>query len=90
MLVCNIPGPEDEVAGVDMTRLGPNRYLYHSEFFYQFLEEREAVRLLESAGFVVGRQQVMHWEEEPHPEFRGSVHQHTSRVFLVRSRARPQ
>jgi SAM-dependent methyltransferase len=82
-LICNIPGPEDEVAGVEMTELGPNRYLYHSEFFYQFLEKPEAIKLLESAGFVVGRNKLMHWEEEAHPEFRGTVHQHTSRVFLV-------
>jgi SAM-dependent methyltransferase len=89
-LVCNIPGPEDEVAGVEMTPLGPNRYLYHSEFFYQFLEKQEAVRLLASADFAVERQQLMHWEEEAHPEFRGSVHQHTSRVFLARTPARAQ
>ena len=73
---------------VEMTPLGPNRYLYHSEFFYQFLEKQEAMRLLESAGLIVGRNRLMHWEEEAHPEFRGSVHQHTSRVFLAQTPAR--
>lgn len=83
LLVCNIPGPEDEVAGVNMTPLGRNRYLYHNDFFYQFYEEAEAIRLLADAGFKVLRQQLMHWEEEAHPEFRGDTHQHTSRVFLA-------
>ncbi len=82
VLICNIPGPEDEVAGVEMTPLAPNRYLYHAQYFYQFLDEPEAAQLLESAGFRIARQQLMHWEEDAHPEFRGGPHQHTSRVFL--------
>jgi hypothetical protein len=66
-----------------MTPLAHNKYLYRSQFFYQFLEEAEAKRLLEKAGFAVGRYELMHWEEDAHPEFRGNVHQHTSRVFLA-------
>lgn len=89
LLVCNIPGPEDEVAGVNMTELGRHKYLYHDRFFYQFLEEAEAVRLLQDSGFRILRQKVMHWNEDPHPEFRGDVHQHTSRVFLAAREAGP-
>ena len=83
LLVCNIPGPEDEVAGIEMEQLGPNRYLYHGEFFYQFFAEADAKRLLNDAGFRILQQRLLQWEEEPHPEFRGSAHRHTSRVFLL-------
>jgi SAM-dependent methyltransferase len=82
-LLCNIPGFEDEIAGVDMLPLGENRFLFRGTFFYRFLAEPESVDLLTRSGFTILRSEIRRWIEEPHPEFRGRRHAHTSRVFLV-------
>jgi len=82
-LLCNIPGFEDEIAGVDMLPLGENRFLFRGAFFYQFLAEHESEALLTRNGFLVRRNEIRRWIEAPHPEFRGRRHAHTSRVFLV-------
>ena len=82
LLLCNIPGEEDSVAGVDMTSIGERSYLFRDNFYYQFLDEDAAVALLEGAGFHVREMKLCSWVEEPHPNFRGEPHQHTSRVFL--------
>lgn len=82
-LLCNIPGMEDEISAVDMKPLGHNRFLFQEHYFYQFYSESEAVALLNASGFRVLRNEVCRWEEGSHPEFRGTSHTHTSRVFLV-------
>src|SRR5262249_15064102 len=45
-LLCNIPGYEDEIAGVDMQPLGSDRFLFRGAFFYRFLAEQESAALL--------------------------------------------
>jgi SAM-dependent methyltransferase len=82
-LLCNIPGFEDEIAGVDMLPLGENRFLFRGAFFYRFLAEHESQALLTRNGFAILRNEICRWVEEPHPEFRSRRHAHTSRVFLV-------
>lgn len=83
VIVCNIPGPEDGIAGIDMSPLGGRSFLYRRKFYFQFFDEREAVRLVEDAGFRIVRQEFMHWTEAPHPAFRSDEHTHRSRVFLL-------
>lgn len=83
LLLCNIPGMEDEISTVDMMPIGENRYLFQNRYFYQFFNEGAATQLLERNGFSVVRNQVCSWAEDEHPEFRGARHIHTSRVFLA-------
>jgi SAM-dependent methyltransferase len=83
VLICNIPGPEDEIAGVDMQTLDEGRYLFQGRFFYQFLSEKDAVALLTSCGLRVRSIRVHSWIEPAHPNFREIPHTHTSRVFLA-------
>lgn len=83
MLLCNIPGEDDEIAGVDMAPAGTDGFLFHGDFFYRFVAEDEAVGLLEHSGFRVRHAQSCSWTEDAHPNFRDEAHQHTSRVFLV-------
>ena len=88
ILLCNIPGMEDAISSIDMNAIDKNSYLFRDRFFYQFLNESQAVDLLESSGFKVLKSTLCSWVENAHPEFRDSEHEHTSRVFLV-ERVRP-
>jgi SAM-dependent methyltransferase len=85
-LLCNIPGFEDEIAGVNMRQIGESRFLFHGRFFYQFFTEEEAVSLLESCGFTVRSARIHTWTEPAHPNFRDAPHDHTSRVFIAEKR----
>ena len=82
-LLCNLPLPEDGAAGNDMTRIGPNRYLYHQQFYYRFFAEAEGGPLLASCGFKIVRQRRYEWEEPAHPQFRPAPHRHLSCVLLA-------
>ncbi|MCB1061592.1 MAG: class I SAM-dependent methyltransferase [Verrucomicrobiae bacterium] len=88
LLLCNIPGKEDNIAEVAMQPVGANEaaasYLYQGTYFYRFYEETEALSLVKSCGFEVQRNEIRHWEEEAHPGFREYAHEHTSRVLLLR------
>lgn len=83
MLLCNIPGEEDDIAGIEMQAIGPNTYLFHDSYYYRFLSEHDATSLLAGHGFEPRRVGVSTWDEAPHPNFRETPHRHTSRVFLV-------
>jgi SAM-dependent methyltransferase len=85
-LLCNIPGLEDQVAGIDMSPIGTNRFLFQNQYFYRFYTEEQAITLLTASGFGILRNEIRSWSEDPHPGFRGNWHWHTSRVFLVEKR----
>lgn len=87
LLLCNIPGPEDGVAGVDMEAIGGRAFLYRQAYYFQFLERPEAEVLLTRAGFEVLRCCRCQWHEPPHPGFRPHDHVHVSHVFLARRAA---
>lgn len=82
-LVCNIPGPEGDVAGVDMTEIGCDEYLYRGRYFYRFFREQEVTLLLSQTGWQIARAATMTWTEAPHPGFRAKSHRHCSRVYLL-------
>lgn len=86
-LVCNIPGPEGDVAGIEMTDLGAETYLYRDRYFYKFFRDPEVARLLADTGWQVTRSETMTWTEAPHPGFRATPHQHCSRVYLLTAAA---
>lgn len=83
LLLCNIPGFEDSIAGVNMEPLGHGAFLYAGRYFYHFFSEDEARKLLEKHGLIVRKTGLCRWEEEAHPEFRSVSHLHVSRVFLA-------
>jgi len=82
-LVCNIPGPEGDVAGIEMTELGEEKYLYQGRYFFKFFNDDEVSRLLSVTGWQATRRETMTWMEAPHPGFRTAAHQHRSRVYLL-------
>lgn len=85
LLVCNIPGEEDGIHGIEMAPVGMEAegYLFKDAFFYRFLSEADARRILEGVGFQVISVKLHTWEEAPHPNFRSEPHEHTSRVFIA-------
>jgi diaminopimelate decarboxylase len=84
LLLCNIPGFDDGVAGHDMHALGSDSFLYQSAYFYRFLEPQAAEALLEAAGFEVLHSGRREWLESAHPGYRSETHNHVSHVLLVR------
>lgn len=82
-LVCNIPEAEGDVAGIDMTSIGEEEYLYQGRYFYRFFREPEAAALFADTGWNIVRSETMTWTEAAHPGFRSVPHQHRSRVFLL-------
>lgn len=86
-LLCNIPGEEDDISAVEMDPLRPDEepqaYLYQGTYFYRFYPEEDAIALVEGCGFRVLKNEIRHWQEQPHPGFRDYSHDHTSRVFLL-------
>jgi SAM-dependent methyltransferase len=82
-LVCNFPGPEGDVAGIDMTEIGEERYLYQGRYFFKFFREQEVATLLSMTGWQSIRNEEMSWTESPHPGFRSEPHQHRSQVYLL-------
>ncbi|HWL14841.1 MAG TPA: class I SAM-dependent methyltransferase [Opitutus sp.] len=82
-LVCNIPGPEGDVAGIDMTEIGREEYLYRGRYFYRFFRDHEISSLFAETGWQTVRAETMTWTEPAHPGFRAESHRHCSRVFLL-------
>ncbi len=82
-LVCNIPEPEGDVAGIDMTEIGQEEYLYRGRYFYRFFREEDVSSLFTTTGWRPARAETMTWTEAAHPGFRAEAHQHRSRVFLL-------
>lgn len=87
LLLCNTPGLDDGVAGVDMRALSDNAFLYRSLYFFHFVTPDEAASMLEAAGFEIVRAEHCAWVEGPHPGFRDETHGHASHVVLARRRA---
>jgi SAM-dependent methyltransferase len=88
-LLCNVPGPDDGIAGQDMRALGDNRFLYQERYFFQFFDPAAARARFERLGLRIEFEETCRWSEPPHPGFRTTPHQHVSRVFLARRAARP-
>lgn len=84
VLLCNIPGLDDGVAGIDMQSIGRNEFLYRQSYYFQFIERHEAEALLARAGFEVLRSCRCRWREARHPGFRDEEHLHVSQIFFVR------
>ena len=84
VLLVNIPGDDDGVAGVEMEAAGDRGWLYRGRYYYKFHSREEAESLLRAAGLQVLSCEPCAWEEEPHPEFRDSTHTHRSFVLLAR------
>jgi SAM-dependent methyltransferase len=82
--VCNIPGFDDGIAGIEMTPVGENKYLYHDRFFYHFISEEEGGEMLREAGFEIITSRSCQWWEQSHTDYREGAHSHTSMVFLAR------
>ncbi len=82
-LVCNIPGLEGDVAGIEMTELGEEKYLYRGRYFFKFFNDAEVSKLLSATGWQAARRETMTWMESAHPGFRTAAHQHCSRVYLL-------
>lgn len=84
LLLCNIPGFDDGVAGHDMHQLGDDAFLYQSAYFYRFVEPAAAEALMAAAGFEVLQSVHREWTESAHPGYRQDEHRHASHVLLVR------
>ena len=84
LLLCNIPGFDDGVAGHDMQAIGSDSFLYQSAYFYRFLEPQAAEALLDAAGFELLHSGRREWLESAHPGYRSEAHNHVSHVLLVR------
>ena len=82
-LLCNIPGPEGDVAGTDMTMVGDAGFLYRQRYFYRFFHDEAARELLAATGWRVIRDELVAWREAPHPGFRPEEHDHRSRIYLL-------
>ena len=83
LLLCNIPGMDDGVSGLDMQAVSDHAYLYRHRYYFRFYEPNEAAEMLQAAGFTLLRREHYCWQEGPHPGFRDEVHQHASHVFLL-------
>jgi diaminopimelate decarboxylase len=86
LLLCNTPGLDDGVSGVDMRALSDNAFLYRSRYYFHFVTPDEAGALLNAAGFEPVRVEHCAWIEAPHPGFRDETHGHASHVILARRR----
>ncbi|GAB1489247.1 hypothetical protein MASR2M8_17000 [Opitutaceae bacterium] len=83
LLLVNIPGSDDGVAGVDMQPAGPG-WLYQEKYYYRFYEPAETDALLAQTSLVRVQEETFEWVEHPHPHFRPSAHTHRSRILLAR------
>jgi diaminopimelate decarboxylase len=83
VLLCNIPGYDDGVAGTAMEAVASDAFLYQQRYFYRFVEPERAEAMMVKAGLVILRSEHHSWIEAPHPGFRPEVHRHTSHVLLA-------
>jgi len=84
LFLCNIPGCDDGISGIDMTQLPDGDYLYKNRYYYRFYDEHQAIELLEKSGFTAISIDTCKWTEPPHPRFRNNPHEHTSRIYLCK------
>ncbi len=86
LLLANIPGTDDGVAGVDMQPAGDG-WLYQDKYYYRFYHPAETDALLAQTNLVRVREETHEWVELPHPHFRAVAHTHRSRILLARRAA---
>ncbi len=84
LLLVNIPGDDDGIAGIDMQPAPGHGWLYRGRYYYHFYGRAEAEALLAAAGLALVASEVSAWDEPPHPQFRPEPHAHRSRVLLAR------
>lgn len=82
-IVINIPSQDDSVAGIDMTQVDRNGYLYQQRYYYRFFSREAACDLLQGLGFTILQAKRHRWLECPHPGFREYPHEHMSWVMLA-------
>jgi SAM-dependent methyltransferase len=91
VLLCNIPGMEDGIAGDGMVPDGGLRFLYRGRYCYHFLDEKAGRALLKRHGLEVQWVRPCVWREKAHPKFRPTEHLHNSRIYLAtRSTGKPR
>lgn len=83
VLVCNVPEPEGDVAGVEMEPVDGAGFLYRGRYYFRFMRESDFLAALKGTGLVSRRSEIQEWSEAPHPGFREAEHRHRSRVFLL-------
>jgi SAM-dependent methyltransferase len=83
VLVCNVPEPEGDVAGVEMEPVDGSGFLYRGKYYYRFMDEADFLAVLKGTGLVARRSEIQEWTEAAHPGFRDAEHRHRSRVFLL-------
>ncbi len=86
-LLCNIPGPDDEVSSsenMEPTMSHDDQSMrYQGSYYFRFYEDADALELVRAAGFKVVEQVTRSWVEQAHPGFRDYEHDHTSRVYWL-------
>lgn len=87
VLMCNLPETKGDVAGVEMSPAEDDGFWYRRSFYYRFPGVEATKRWWAAGGWQVRREQVMSWEEEPHPGFRPVPHHHRSRVYILAATA---
>lgn len=84
-LLVNIPGTEDDVAGIDMQPTGEG-WMYREKYYFHFYLPDETEALFKAAGLSIVHQEVCSWTEDSHPQFRVAPHRHRSRIFIAEKR----
>ena len=88
-LLINIPGLEDDVAGIDMQPTGDG-WMYQEKYYFHFYLPDETEALFKAAGLRIVHQEVCTWAEDSHPHFRAAPHRHRSHVFIAERRIEDQ
>jgi hypothetical protein len=88
LLLVNIPGDDDGIAGIDMQPVQTTGWLYQGRYYYHFYSRAEAESLLVEAGLELVESRVSTWQEEAHPHYRSEAHTHTSLILTARRPAR--
>jgi SAM-dependent methyltransferase len=88
LLLVNIPGDDDGIAGIDMQPVQTTGWLYQGRYYYRFYSRAEAESLLVEAGLELVESRVSTWQEEAHPHYRSEAHTHTSLILTARRPAR--
>lgn len=85
LLLANIPGGDDHIAGHDMSAAGEG-WLYREKYYFRFYEPAEISALLHEVGLECRRLESCTWQEAAHPHFRPAPHEHRSRILLATRR----
>lgn len=83
VLICNVPEPEGDVAGIEMDPVDGTGFLYRGKYYFRFMREADFLAVLKGTGLICLQSRILEWTEAPHPGFRDAEHRHRSRVFLL-------